>query len=319
MTPEDIKEIYAQLAAKESFPFQGQPWWLDAVCGPGAWGAAMAFDERGLPRGALPFGRKRNKGLPIVTMPPLTSYFPVWIRANPARKLERSYHLEKKTLRTLLSQLPASWMISQQYNPDFSNGLPFYFEGFQTLVRYTYIIDDLRDVAKIGREMESSVRNHIRNARQAVEVSRDGEWAELHEMVARSFGRQAKKAPFGSALLERADACLSERGMRTIYVAKGGDGTHAAACVVFDGARASFLLSGADPALRQSGALYLLLWEALKDAAKRATSFDFEGSMHPPIERVFRSFGARRVPYLRAIRYRNRIFEALAVLSGKNR
>lgn len=319
MPPADPKEIYARLALKESFTFQGQPWWLDAVCGPEGWGAAVAVDDYGQPVGALPFGKTGWNGLSVITMPPLTSYLPVWIKASQAQKLERAYHLEGKILQQLISQLPASWMIAQQYHPALQNGLPFSFEGFKTLIRYTYVLEDLKDVAKVFRGMESSARNHIRNARQVVEVSRDGGWEDLYGMVEHSFRRQGKKPPFSKELLERADSSLAERDMRTIYLAKDGQRIHAAACAVFDGERASFLLSGTHPEFRSSGALYLLIWEAIKDAARRANSFDFEGSMHPPVERVFRSFGARRVSYLRVVRYRNRLFEAMAVLLGKNR
>lgn len=319
MPAKDLKEIYASLALKESFPFQGQPWWLDAVCGRESWGAAIAFGDEGLPVGALPYGRTGWRGLPVLAMPPLTSYFPVWINAGRTQKLERSYHLENKTLKQLISQLPRCWMVSQHYQPGFDNGLPFSFQGFRVLTRYTYILDDLGDVARLNRGMESSVRNHIRKARQSVTVRRDGNWSELYEMIGHSFGRQGKKPPVSKELLQRADASLAERNMRTIYLAEDSRRIHAAACVVFDGDRASFLASGAHPEYRSSGALYFLIWEALKDASRRVKTFDFEGSMHPPVERVFRSFGARRVPYLRAVRYRNRIFETLAVLSGKNR
>jgi hypothetical protein len=319
MPPANAKEIYARLASNESFPFQGQPWWLDAVCGPEGWGAAIAFDDQGMPNGALPFGKTGWNGLPVVTMPPLTSYLPVRINSGQAQKRERAYHLEGKILQQLISQLPASWMFAQQYQPALQNGLPFSFEGFKTLIRYTYVVEDMKDLARVFRGMESSARNHIRNARKLVEVNRDGRWENLYGMVEHSFRRQGKKMPFSKKLLERADSSLAERNMRTIYLAKDGLRIHAAACVVFDGERASFLLSGTHPEFRSSGALYLLVWEAIKDAARHSKTFDFEGSMHPPIERVFRSFGARRVPYLRVVRYRNRLFEAMAALLGKNR
>jgi len=65
-----------------------------------------------------------------------------------------------------------------------------------------------------------------------------------------------------------------------------------------DTSYAYYLLGGADPRLRSSGAQSLLFWEAIKLASRKNLKFDFEGSMIEPIERVFRAFGAVQVPYL---------------------
>ena len=311
------KPTYQQLAQTHSFPFQSQPWWLDAVCGPDGWDVALAFDDQGELTGALPFVREGRKGLPIVQMPPLTAYFPVWMKQH-ATKQERQYHRENQILEALIDQLPNAWILAQHYDPSFTNGLPFYFKGFRLSTRYTYVLDDLSDPASIFRGMESSVRNHIRNAGKELIIKKDGTLDELYNLIRLTFHRQGVKAPFGFDLLKRADAVLNQRNMRSLYLAQGPEGCHAAAYVVFDGKKASFLLSGTHPAHRKGGALYLLLWQAIKDASKRTETFDFEGSMLPRVERVFRSFGARRVPYLRIVRYRNRFWHALAVLAGKN-
>ncbi|MBK7409692.1 MAG: GNAT family N-acetyltransferase [Saprospirales bacterium] len=313
-----FREIYISLLAKQDIPFQGQPWWLDAVCGPDGWDVALAFDDDGAPIGALPYGKMGRKGLPVVGMPTFTSYFPIWIPKHSIKR-ERVYHTERKVIDTLIGQLPSPWIFAQQYDPSFTDGLGFHFHGFQVRTRYTYVLDELTDLAGVFRSMESSVRNHIRKAQKVVEISEEGELSELFEMLEHSFQRQQKKMPFSLDLLKKADTCLAQRGMRKIYVAKDNFGVHAAAYLVFDGPRTSFLLSGTHPEYRQSGALYLLLWHAIKDAAKKGATFDFEGSMLPNIERVFRSFGAKRVPYLRVVRYQNRFFEALATLLGKNR
>ena len=40
------------------------------------------------------------------------------------------------------------------------------------------------------------------------------------------------------------------------------------------------------------------MWEAIKLAKlKGLKTFDFEGSMHPPIEKYFRGFGGKVVPF----------------------
>ena len=56
-------------------------------------------------------------------------------------------------------------------------------------------------------------------------------------------------------------------------------------------------MGGGNPILRNSGAMSLVLWEAIKEASLHNDRFDFEGSMEKSIEYFFRSFGTTQVPY----------------------
>ena len=314
------KKIYRNLSEAQRFPFQAQPWWLDAVCGQEGWEAALAYDEDGVPIGAMAYGKSGWKGLPLIRMPQFTAYHHIWMRDMGSERIVRQNHWEYRILEGLVSQIPGKWLVDQAYAPSFTNGLPFFWKGFQVQTRYTYQIETRLPAELLWKDMESATRNQIRKAKTQVQVRRDGTPEQLYELVKMLYEKQGKRAPFSLADLKRVDACLSERQMRTIYIAADEKGAvHAACYVVWDGRRAYGLLSGAHPEFRKSGALYLVLWRALKDAAKREAVFDFEGSMVPKIERVFRSFGAKRVPYLRVVRYGNRLINFLAVLLGKNR
>jgi hypothetical protein len=312
-------QTYKDLAQSHHFPFQAQPWWLDAVCGPGQWSAAVVIGNDDKPLAAMPYGKIGWKKMPIVRMPVFTTYFPIWLRETETLKRESAYHREAQALRLLVEQLPAPWIFDQQLDPDFSNGLPFYQQGFHLSTRYTYLIDDLLFPQHIFQEMEGNTRKNIRKAQRLTTINKQGSLEELYHLITLSFQRQGKKPPFSPKQLQIADACLAKRDMRFIYIASDGQNAHAGVYLVRDHKKTTLLLAGTHPQYRQSGALYFLLWEAIKDAAKYTPAFDFEGSMIPPIERVFRSFGARRVPYLRVIRYQNRLLAAAAALLGKNR
>ena len=60
---------------------------------------------------------------------------------------------------------------------------------------------------------------------------------------------------------------------------------------------AYYLVGGADAEQRSSGAQILALWRAVERMSGIVKRFDFEGSMFPAIEAVFRGFGAVQVPY----------------------
>lgn len=319
MSGRSRKEIYVSQVEKYDLSFQGQPWWLDTVCGPDGWGVALAFDDDGGPIGAMPFGRIQ-RGFPILKMPPFTAYFPIWLKDMGADRTVRQYHWEHKALEELIAQLPPNWLIDQQYAPDLSNGLPFHAKGFKVYTRYTYQLEPRLPVDDLWAGMESATRNAIRKAKTQVRLRSDGSPEQLYELIRLGYRHKGMKTPFSIQALRAVDDCLAEREMRTIYFAEDEQGRiHAACYVVWDRNRAYGLLNAAHPEHRKSGAQYRVLWQVLKDAAKRGVTFDFEGSMLPRIERVFRSFGARRVPYLRVVRYQNRCFEAMATLLGKNR
>ena len=94
---------------------------------------------------------------------------------------------------------------------------------------------------------------------------------------------------------------------------------HAVAWAVWDKHAAYYLLAGADPHLRNSGASSLLAWEALMRAREHTDVFDFHGSMLQPVERFFRAFGGRQTPYLSVTRMNPSFRVALAVRSGLRR
>jgi hypothetical protein len=88
------------------------------------------------------------------------------------------------------------------------------------------------------------------------------------------------------------------QGVRRIFVARDPAGRpHAGVYLVWDEGSAYYLMGGGDPEVRGSGATSLCLWHAIRFASTVTASFDFEGSMIEPVERLFRAFGAEQTPY----------------------
>ena len=118
-----------------------------------------------------------------------------------------------------------------------------------------------------------------------------------------TYARQGIATPHSLAELERLDAACRARGAGAMLFARDEAGrVHAVVWVVWDRCAAYYLLAGADPDLRNSGAGNLLVWEAIMCASAVTDVFDFHGSMLAPVERFFRAFGARQTPYLRVSR-----------------
>jgi hypothetical protein len=97
--------------------------------------------------------------------------------------------------------------------------------------------------------------------------------------------------------VQRIEAACRERAQSRILIAEDAQGrAHAGCYLVWDSESAYYLLGGGDPELRNSGAMSLVMWEAIRFSAEVSDSFDFEGSMIESIERFFRAFGALQTP-----------------------
>jgi lipid II:glycine glycyltransferase (peptidoglycan interpeptide bridge formation enzyme) len=198
-----------------------------------------------------------------------------------------------------------------------TNWLPFYWAGFAATVRYTYRFDDLSDPDALWAGLVDKTRNAIRKAEKQTEVRDDLPFDEFLGLYAGTYARQGLPPANAAPVLRRLDAAASARGARRLLSAVDADGrTRAAIYIVFDERAAYYLLSGTHLDFPRSGETNLLLWEAIKAARETSAAFDFEGSMIESIERSFRSFGARQVPYLSVSKLRGpaRVFETVRSL-----
>jgi SAM-dependent methyltransferase len=273
-----------------------RPWWLEAVA-PGQWGEVV-LERDGGAYARLPYVSKRRLGVTALTQPPLTSVLGPSI-ANGSGDYARGLAGEHRVMRELIDSLPRFDLFRQAFHPSVTNWLPFYWSGFQATVRYTYRLDDLTDLDGVWSGFRDSLRRQIRKAERSVAVRTDLGLAAFLEINEKSFRRQNLPLPHSWELVERLDAaCALHDARRVFFAVDGQDRIHAALYIVWDGDSAYYLMSGGDPRLRTSGAGSLLVWEAIRFCSGVTRSFDFEGSMVPSLERFFRSFGARQVPYL---------------------
>lgn len=279
-----------------------EPWWLDAAA-PGSWDAVEVVEgDRVVAR--LPYVAKRTRGITVLTQPPLTPTLGPWVEPSEG-KYARRLELEKERLTALIERLPPHHVFRQNFAPAVTNWLPFHWAGFTAGVRYTYRLEDLSDPDAIWSEFAENVRRQVRKAQKTVEV-REGEIESFLALQAMTFERQGLKPP-AQALVRRLEQASGARGAGRLLSAVDADGnTHAAVFLVWDDRSAYYLMGGRDDAFARSGAMSLLLWEAIRFAAGVTKAFDFEGSMVEPIERFFRSFGGRQTPYLRVERDRGR-------------
>lgn len=267
-----------------------QPWWLDAVA-PNQWKCAIV-EENGRIVARWPYMLKRRFGFSLVGMPECTQTLGPWIgvqSSNRVKQLTRTKELYEQ----LIDQLPKGANIDLFADHSCAYFLPFRWKGCKIEPTISYRFSDLSDVDAIFKGFKDSRRSVIKNAAQKLTVTESEDIELLIELQKKTFLNQGRKLPISEFVIRRLDKACKEHEARFMLVAKDNEGhPHAAAYFVYDQNVCFYIMSGADPAYRNSGAGSLLIWEGIKKAATLSKAFDFEGSNIMDIEKNFRTFGA---------------------------
>ncbi len=312
----DRKILYRTFCQEqEEVPLFFQPWWLDLVCDKGIWDVCIVQKNDGTISGVLPFYQKQFLNFKYVQMPMLTPYLGAWlIYPKEISSTSKKLKFEHNTYKALIDQLPSFLYYAQRHPTQLNNWVPFYWKGYQQNTRYTYIIKSPIVISSAFDNLKDSNRNTITKAQGHLQVNESDSMELFYELNTISFSRQSKKPPYNLAFLKKIDDQLSKKQQRKILIASDESGLHHGGIyLAWDTKTMYCLMIGADTALRSSGAVPLLIWEGIQLASKLNLNFDFEGSMMPNIEGVFRRFGGELTPYFKLFKEGNRF---LRILNG---
>lgn len=265
--------------------------WLIAVCGEFK---ILVVEENNQFIGgiALPFTYGKLYRDPKLT-PQLGILLP-----KPSSKAKYSTVLSKETkiIVSLLEKLPQYRQFDYNFSYNFTNFLPFIWEGYNTSVRYTYVIDDLTDLDEIHSNFQYDVKYEINKAmKNNIKVVSDLSIEQFYEINRKTFKRQGMEMPYSLEFLKNLDDKLKVKNCRKIlFGIDDNNNILAATYIVYDSKCAYYLIGGSDPQYRNSGVQTLLLWESIKFASGVSRKFDFEGSSVKNIEKYFRKFGGQQ-------------------------
>ncbi len=273
-----------------------QPWWLEAVA-PGQWQEIVIKKGEDIAL-RFPYLIEKRNGLTSLTMPGLTQTLGPWLKPLQGKYCNQ-LSLQKELMTGMIQQLPPHDSFYQRFHHSITNWLPFYWNGFTQVTRYTYIIEDLTSLDRIWEGMKDMIRNRIRKAEKSgIKVVQTDDIETVLDLNELTYERQGLPLPYSRDFVRRLNAACVKKNAGKLYVAYGPDGRPQSGLVtVCDGRTTSGLLQGSDPQLRDSGANALTLWEAIKDASRVSEAYDFNGSMVEPIERFVHGFGGVQKPY----------------------
>jgi hypothetical protein len=232
-------------------------------------------------------------------MPPYTQTMGPWFAAETTdTKYTTALGKRQAIGKAFAGELEKFASFLQNFHYKATDWLPFYWAGYRQTTRYTYLLHDIRQTARLWENMSPHLRRNLAKAtKHPVVVRRCIDVEDFLRVHSLTFKRQGRKPVHVAALKQLIDVCR-QRGQGDLWGGYDADGRlHAAAFIVWQESSAYYLAGGADPALRHSGAHALVLWEAIRAVAEHTNLFDFEGSMLPGVERFFREFGAVQTPY----------------------
>ena len=294
------KEQYRELCTKEpSIPIYSRDWWLDCVCGENRWDVLLYCSDRDSEavEAAFPFFIPYKKG---ITMPTFTQTMGIWFNPDFEKENYSKELLRKQVIcEQLIQRLPEHTYFVQNFHYLFSDWLPFYWRGYHQTTRYTYILPDIRNISDVEKNRSYDIRQNIHKARTKyqIEIKTNIPVNLFLKIYAKTFERQGEKA-YQPTILRRLIETAYSRNQGNTWGAFDRSGQlHAAVFVVWQENCAYYIAGGSDSTGRKSGAHLLVLSEAIRAVSGISASFDFEGSMIPGVERVFRSFGAIQKPY----------------------
>ena len=115
------KEAYREFCkTAPDLPIFAQDWYLDAVCEGGEWGVALVREDRKVVA-SMPYFLKQKFGITYGTMPLHTKHLGPYLL--PIKRQSKKYN---KYHRALIEQLPKTAHFLQDFSPQVTNWLNFY-------------------------------------------------------------------------------------------------------------------------------------------------------------------------------------------------
>ncbi len=276
-----------------------QGWWLDAVTG-GDYQASEVV-QSGRRVGWFPYViAPIMPGHRVCGMPVLTHFLGPAIDEGSGAACNRVLRRAQIT-RELLAQVPPTsgfWQVMHRGTPE---TLVYQEMGYEAAVRFTFEVGPApREV--LWRNMRDKARNVIRRAGEHY-TAMPMDAAAFAETYTANLARAGAHSRYAPALLERACQAAITRGQGACLAAMGTDGEPAAAIFSVWDSQAAYYLLSTRRADSGNGAVSLLLWTAMQDAAARGLIYDFEGVVTAGSALFFTGFGGVIVPRFTVSRF----------------
>lgn len=269
-------------------------WYLDALMPD--W-QALVVSKSGIWQAVMPLGMRRKFGIVYALQPSFCQYLGV-LFAPFEGKIHRIIHRKREVLHMLLNAMPANlryW--SYNFSPAFDYFLPFSHRQCAITPRINHRLDLDRPLSEIAADFSSSVTNHLKKARLAGLLCREGcDAGTLAEQMCR-FG-YVRSAAEQNAFIQLWQAARTRGQGFLLEIADNRGEVHCRGVFLTDANKAVFVASALEPACKSQGANSLLVWHAIEYCQQHGIrELDFKGSMLAGVEPFILGFHPRPEVY----------------------
>lgn len=294
------KQRYGRFCETAYVPIYSKPWWMDAVCGPKNWDVWL-YEQGGETVAAMPYYLEERKHGLYITKPPLTQNNGIVFKhPDGAGSIARA-KFEEKVVDAACAFIAGLGLAvyEQQYHPSFTNWLPFSWNGYSAIPRYTYVIEDTSDLDRVWAGLSSGYRKNIKKGMRNGSICRGLDQVKLYSEHAKVFLRQGLPVPFTEDLWAKLYDAASSNGSCDVLYTETDHGIASVLFLVWDERSVYHLLGGTMPGFNGLETYNALTWEGIRLAHDKGLSYDFEGSMIKRISKSFREFGGDPKLYFR--------------------
>lgn len=214
-------------------------------------------------------------------------------------KLQNITSEKYKICELIISEIKHIKTFDYTFNPNFTNWLPFFWNGYKQTTYYSYRLNIQDDSMSFKRNFDKSLNYDIRKAE-----SLDYQFSEIidsdifYKILSKSFEVQNSKPPFSKKKIHLMQENLKDN-MITFGVKNNNEEFLAVCGLIYDQHSCYLILNGMDYQNSKYANQYLLSKAIEQMMYKGITIFDFEGSIIKRIESFYRQFGGVPIPYFK--------------------
>lgn len=296
------KDKYEHFCDLNKVPIYSKPWWMDAVCGEDNWDVWI-YEKGNNILAAMPYYMEQRGEYRYITKAPLTQNNGIIFNsASEKAKLASRLKYEEEVIDKacdFISSLGVD-VYEQQYQTGFSCWLPFFWNHYTSMTRYTYVIGNTSDLGAVWDAISSKQRSIIRKGERNTTLHEGLDIDVFYKEHEKIFLKQGLQCPFPFKLWARLfEACSAHDSSRILYRATNDGSIASIMFLVWDDKRVYQLLGGSIPEFQNLDSYETLIWDGIQFAHEIGRKYDFEGSVIKRISKSFREFGGMPEPYFR--------------------
>lgn len=218
---------------------------------------------------------------------------------NPAQNKSNAITFEKEVHQVISDYFLSNKyaLISLAFPVNVSDTQVYYWKKFKVIPNYTYHLDLNQNQTEIFEQFTSERRKSIKKAeKDQLVIQRCFDYNIVFDLICKTFERKQKT--INQAFVKKILLEFANQKNSFAFVAYDKNTPIATTFIIHDKNVAYYLLGGYDSNLKHHGAGPSCMWQSIIYAKQLGLStFDFEGSMLPEVEKYFREFGGELKPY----------------------